>query len=59
MEIITHYSNETFCEVILKTKSGKLVEVSPRTEAHTSKNDPFIKIKYVDYTGYSKGFQKL
>ena len=59
MDTITHYRNNTFCEVILRTKSGKFISVSPRTEAKTEAGDPFVKIKYVDYTGYSKGFQKL
>ena len=40
-------------------ENGDFINVPPRTEATTTKENPFMKIKYFDYTGYSKGFQKL
>ena len=40
--VCTHYSNQTWTEVKVKTSSGKVYNVKAHTEIFTDKTNPFI-----------------
>jgi hypothetical protein len=52
--VCTHYSNQTWTEVKVKTSSGKVYNVKAHTEIFTDKTNPFIKVKY-----FSTGWRKI
>jgi hypothetical protein len=51
--VCTHYCNQTWTEVKVKTLTGKVYNVKSNTEIFTDKADPFVKVKYI-ITGWRK-----